>query len=113
MNVDFSQMHQFFISMAHAIILMLYRVSTWILLSFGYRGNDAAGKLPALVLVFFFLSFIFGLFWWLTRSTRPWLRVVLWPIIACLVLYTLFVFFVASVDVLNETQSPPQVKILV
>jgi hypothetical protein len=112
MNVDFSQMHQLFISMAHAIILMLYRVSTWILLSFGYPGNDAAGKLPAFVLVFF--SFHLSLASSGGRqSARPWLRVVLWPIIACLVLYTLFVFFVASVDILNETQSPPQVKILV
>jgi hypothetical protein len=101
MHVDFSRIHQFFISMAHTVVLMLYRVSAWILLSLGYQGNDAACKLLAFVLVLFFLSFIFGLYWWPTRSAQPWLRVVLWPIIACLVLYTLFVFFGASVDVLK------------
>lgn len=98
---SFSQFHDFVVSVVTSIVRLLYSLATWTFEVFGIVGNVAGVKL----LTFFYLLVVLAMFSALYRlplTGAPfWIKLLFWPILVVLNVYTLVVFFVSASGVLG------------
>ena len=95
------QFHEFAVSVVTSIVKLLYSLATWTFELFGAANNVAGVKL----LTFFYLLVFLAGFTFMYRlplSDAPlWIKLVCWPILVVLNVYTLVVFFVSAAGVLG------------
>lgn len=96
-----SQFHDFVVSIVTSIVKLLYSLAAWTLELFGAANNVAGVKL----LTFFYVLVVLAIFFSLYRlplSDAPfWIKLIFWPILVVLNVYTLVVFFISASGVLG------------
>lgn len=99
--INWVDLHGFFVQFAHYCVNLFYQFAVWVLMLFQYSGNGAAAKAMTFLMVLFFLSVLFGVYWWPTRFAPALLKILLWIVILPMIIYTLMLFLPATLDVLQ------------